>query len=119
MKTAKYLVVVMIGLAALACDRHATAAADEKTTPTTTATAAGGPTTSPYNNVARTDKVIKTEAEWKKQLTPEQFNVLRQKGTEQAFTGATWNNHEKGVYQCAACDLELYSSDTKFESGTG
>ena len=119
MKTAKYLVVMLMGLAIGACDRHATAAADEKTTPTTTAPAAGGPTTSPYNNVARTDKVIKTEAEWKKQLTPEQFNVLRQKGTEQAFTGATWNNHEKGVYKCAGCDLELYSSDTKFESGTG
>jgi peptide-methionine (R)-S-oxide reductase len=114
METAKYLVVMLMGLAVAACDHRATAAADEKATAAATA-----PTTSPYNNVERTDKVTKTEAEWKKQLTPEQFNILREKGTERAFTGATWNNHDKGVYKCAGCDLELFSSDTKFESGTG
>jgi len=63
--------------------------------------------------------VVKTNEEWKKILTPEQYNILREKGTERAFTGATWDNHEKGVYKCAACGLELYASDTKFESGTG
>src|SRR5262249_16779935 len=64
-------------------------------------------------------KVEKTDAEWKKELTPEQYNVLREKGTEIAFTGRYWNNHAKGVYRCAACGLELLSSNTKFESGTG
>src|SRR5215831_16948194 len=64
-------------------------------------------------------KVTKTDAEWKKSLTPEQYRVLRQKGTEPAFTGAFWNNHAKGVYKCAACGLELFDSSTKFDSGTG
>lgn len=64
-------------------------------------------------------KVVKTEEEWRKELSPEQFHVLREKGTEQAFTGAYWNNHEHGVYLCGACGLELFSSDTKFDSGTG
>ena len=63
--------------------------------------------------------VKKTEDEWKKQLTPEQFRVLRKKGTEIAFTGKYWNNHAKGRYVCAACGLELFSSKTKFDSGTG
>ena len=65
------------------------------------------------------DKINKTAEEWKKILTPEQFHVLREKGTEYAFSGKYWNNHEKGIYQCAACKTDLFSSDTKFESGTG
>jgi peptide-methionine (R)-S-oxide reductase len=64
-------------------------------------------------------KVEKTEAEWRKELTPEQFRVLREQGTERAFTGHLWDNHEKGVYKCAACGSDLFTSDTKFESGTG
>ena len=64
-------------------------------------------------------ELVKTDEEWKKQLTPIQYNVLREKGTERAFTGAYWDNHEKGVYYCAACKLALFDSDTKFESGTG
>jgi len=65
------------------------------------------------------EKVRKTDAEWKEQLTPEQFQVARKKGTERAFSGKYWNNHEKGVYQCVCCGNDLFKSDTKFESGTG
>lgn len=64
-------------------------------------------------------KIKKSEEDWKKELTPTQFHVLREKGTERAFTGEYWNNHEKGVYYCAACHQKLFSSDTKYESGTG
>jgi len=59
------------------------------------------------------------ESYWKEKLTPEQYRILRQKGTEGAFTGALYNNHAKGVYECAACGQALFSSDTKFESGSG
>ena len=60
----------------------------------------------------RADKVVKTEAEWQKLLTKEQYYVTRQKGTERAFTGKYWNNHAAGIYRCAACGLELFSSST-------
>ena len=65
------------------------------------------------------EKVIKTDAEWQKLLTPEQYRITRKKGTERAFSGQYWNNHEPGLYRCVACDLDLFGSDTKFESGTG
>lgn len=61
----------------------------------------------------------KTSEEWKKELTPEQYHVLREKGTEAPFTGAYYNNHEDGMYHCAACDAVLFSSETKFDSGSG
>lgn len=64
-------------------------------------------------------RVVKTEAEWKKILTPIQFEVMRKKGTEQAYTGAYWDNHKPGIYRCAACGEVLFSSTTKFDSGTG
>ena len=66
-----------------------------------------------------TGKISKPDAEWQKMLTPEQFNVARKKGTERAFTGAYWDNHEHGRYRCICCDTELFKSDHKFESGTG
>jgi len=66
-----------------------------------------------------TEKIDKTDEEWRQQLTPQQYYVLRQKGTERAFTGDYYNNHEAGVYQCAACGNALFSSETKFDSGTG
>ena len=69
--------------------------------------------------VVLTDKVVKSDAEWKKVLTPWQYHILREAGTEIAWTGPYVNNHAKGVYRCAACGQLLYSSDTKFESGTG
>jgi peptide-methionine (R)-S-oxide reductase len=65
------------------------------------------------------DRIMKTEAEWRQLLTPEQFRVARKKGTEAPFTGTYWNNHEKGVYRCICCGNELFSSETKFDSRTG
>jgi len=65
------------------------------------------------------DKIKKTEEEWKAQLSPEQFYVARQRGTERAFTGKYWNNHEKGLYRCSCCGTDLFRSETKFDSGTG
>ena len=65
------------------------------------------------------DKVEKTDTEWRAELTPEQYHVMRQKGTEPAFSGALYRNHADGSYLCAACGAELFSSDKKFESGSG
>ena len=65
------------------------------------------------------EKVVKTDEEWMKHLTPEQFQVARKKGTERAFSGEYWDNHENGVYRCACCGAELFASETKFDSGTG
>lgn len=65
------------------------------------------------------EKVEKSEEEWRKELSPEAYHVLREKGTEPAFTGAYWNSKEKGVYRCAACGTPLFESDTKYDSGSG
>jgi len=65
------------------------------------------------------DKVRKSDVEWEKILSPEQYRVAREKGTERAFTGEYWNTREKGVYRCVCCGAPLFSSDTKFDSGTG
>jgi peptide-methionine (R)-S-oxide reductase len=65
------------------------------------------------------NKIKKTDQEWARELTPEQFHVTRQQGTERAFTGAYWDEHGEGVYRCICCDAPLFQSDTKFESGTG
>ena len=66
-----------------------------------------------------TEKITKSDDEWRKQLTSEQFEVARHKGTERAYSGAYWDNHASGVYQCVCCGQELFSSERKFESGTG
>jgi peptide-methionine (R)-S-oxide reductase len=64
-------------------------------------------------------EIKKTDAEWREELTPEQYQVLRQGGTERAFTGRFWDCHDDGVYRCAGCGAELFDSATKFESGSG
>jgi peptide-methionine (R)-S-oxide reductase len=67
----------------------------------------------------RANRVEKTDEEWRSGLTPEQYRILRQKGTERAFSGKYWNHHAQGVYACAACGNPLFDSQTKFDSGTG
>jgi peptide-methionine (R)-S-oxide reductase len=75
------------------------------------------------SNTVTADKELqplpKTDAEWKKRLTPESYAILRHKGTEPAFTGKYWNSHQQGIYRCAGCGQPLFKSDDKFESGTG
>lgn len=65
------------------------------------------------------DKVVKTDAEWRAVLSPGTYRIMREQGTEPAFTGQYWDNHDKGVYVCAACGNPLFTSDQKFDSGTG
>jgi peptide-methionine (R)-S-oxide reductase len=65
------------------------------------------------------EKIEKTEEQWRAELSPEQYSVLRKQGTEPAFTGEYWNVHDDGMYHCAGCDAPLFASDTKFDSGTG
>ena len=65
------------------------------------------------------DPIHKTDAEWRAELAPDQYHVCREKGTERAFSGAYWNHHDSGEYHCSACGEVLFSSDTKFDSGTG
>lgn len=66
-----------------------------------------------------TYEVVKSDAEWRAQLTPEQYRIMREKGTERAFTGALYYNKDKGIYSCAGCGAELFSSEQKYDSGTG
>lgn len=68
---------------------------------------------------AKTDRGGKTDDEWRARLTAEQYQILRKKGTERAFSGKHWDNHAEGVYRCAGCASPLFSSETKFDSGTG
>jgi len=71
------------------------------------------------DNQQKTEKIQKSDEEWRQQLTPEQYYVTRQKGTEPAFSGALYKNHDDGSYHCVACDAPLFKSDTKFDSSCG
>lgn len=102
----KVLLTLLLLAGSVACDSAAPAAAAEKKGNT-------------VNAAHSTEKVVKTEEEWKKILTPEQYHVLRKKGTERAFTGEYHDHKGKGTYVCAACGLPLFSSATKYDSGTG
>lgn len=71
------------------------------------------------SNKSMKNKIEKSDTEWKKELTAEEYRILREKGTERAFTGKYWDNHAEGTYYCAACKQKLFDSETKFESGSG
>jgi peptide-methionine (R)-S-oxide reductase len=116
------LVVLVACMAIFSCDRAAVSAGGDRNEPTKASTsghpeglaASTQPSTQPS-----TQKVVKSDQEWRKQLTPQQYFILRQKGTERAFTGEYDHHFEKGTYSCAACGAELFTSDTKFDSGCG
>jgi peptide-methionine (R)-S-oxide reductase len=110
-----------LALALAACGGPSTATADgeHRHDPETAAVPAANAAAPKGSNVQTIDKIEKSDAEWKKILTPEQYRVLRQQGTERAWTSPLNKNKEKGTYVCAACGLPLFSSETKYDSGTG
>ncbi|WP_299824956.1 peptide-methionine (R)-S-oxide reductase MsrB [uncultured Pontibacter sp.] len=114
-----YFILIAAMLSFMACTQQ------EKTTDTDYTTANAGDAPLPdyvqqvLNSETLSDTVIKTEAQWRKELSPEQYYVLRQEGTEQPFNNKYNGNKERGIYYCAACHNPMFSSDTKFESGTG
>lgn len=114
-------VVALIALLSIAfvigCERSAAVAADEQKNGGASSKAASK--YDPSKEKPVTDRVEKSDAEWKKELSDQQYNVLREKGTERAFTGELLNEHDTGVFRCSACGNPLFSSETKFESGTG
>jgi len=113
------IALLALSLVTLGCDRTTATAADQTGDKTAAKPSESATTAKPTTQDASVGHVEKSDEEWKKILTPQQYDVLRKKGTEPSGTGAYVNNHEKGTYLCAACGLELFSSDTKFESGTG
>lgn len=88
-------------------------------TPVAAADNSSAPASQPMNIEIKTDQVAKTEDDWKKELTPEQYHILREKGTERAFTGKYWDTKTAGIYKCAGCGQVLFTSKSKFDSGCG
>ncbi|RAU83589.1 peptide-methionine (R)-S-oxide reductase MsrB [Pontibacter arcticus] len=117
MKTAYLIFSLCLVVSLQACGQQSKSA--EKTTAATGTAPLSDQETKQLSSQAPTGKVKKTEAEWKKILSPEAFYVLRKKGTEKPFVNKYNDNHEKGIYNCAACGNPMFSSETKFESGTG
>ncbi len=109
----KYLSVLLV---LLACNATQKPTPEQHNTP---ASVTADTIVPPQYDNGKLVKITKTDAEWKAQLTDLEYTVLRNEGTERAFSGDLWNNHEKGTYICAGCGLPLFSSETKFESGTG
>jgi peptide-methionine (R)-S-oxide reductase len=111
------LVVLFVCLAALGCDRAAAIGGEKRSGGDKPGPAASGQASTAPAEMLK--PIVKSDEEWRKLLTPEQYKVLREKGTERAFTGEYDHKFEKGTYVCAACGLELFTSDTKFDSGCG
>jgi len=118
LKMLKYASILLVFLACNA--RQQTGSSPNSTAATASSTTAAADSIVParYEN-GQLVKVVKSDAEWKKQLTALEYDVLRKEGTEPSFRGDLVNNHEKGTFVCAGCGLPLFSSGTKFESGTG
>lgn len=106
------LMLAIAGLGVLGIGHDAVAKPEKMTAKPPAKAEAGGP-------MEKIQKIVKPESAWEKQLTAEQYRVLRRKGTEPSFTGALWDQHAAGIYRCAGCDLDLFRSDEKFDSGTG
>lgn len=109
------LAIACAAAALCACGRVSQASSDSAPSATT----ATDQTRTPEQSPPKEDKIVRSDKEWRGMLTPEQYAVLRQKGTERAFTGKYWNTRTKGVYKCAGCGEALFTSDTKFDSSCG
>ncbi len=119
MKRTLWLTVATLAFLALAAAGLTAGTAGTSAAPQPAAHAAAAPTPPSGGLTVYTDKIVRSDDEWKKVLTSEQYRILRKAGTEFAGSGSLLHNHAKGVYRCAACGQLLFSSDTKFESGTG
>ncbi len=108
--------VLTAGTLAVSCRSSSSEAAAQDDAASAAVSKSNNPEQKP---MTQTNKIVKTDAEWQKMLTPEQYRITRKKGTERAFTGQYWDNKEKGLYQCVCCGQPLFGSDTKYDSGTG